>query len=348
MSLQSLDIRRRSATTTPSPSVRRPESGDVAKLIDVSKCIGCKACQTACMEWNDLRDEVGTNHGVYDNPMDLTEASWTVMRFSEYENEESGNLEWLIRKDGCMHCEDPGCLKACPSPGAIIQYANGIVDFHEENCIGCGYCHTGCPFNIPRISKHDKKAYKCTLCSDRVAVGQEPACVKTCPTGAIMFGTKKAMKDQAATRIEDLKERGFAQAGLYDPAGVGGTHVMYVLHHADKPSLYHGLPDNPTISPTVGLWKGLAKPLALAAVAMTALGSFFHYTRVGPNLTTPGEEAEADAAALARRARAGLPPPDAHGHAPIQAGAQSAAHASAQAAADSGAGGHRPGQGGSA
>ena len=112
-----------------------------------------------------------------------------------------------------MHCEDPGCLKACPSPGAIVQYTNGIVDFHEENCIGCGYCITGCPFNVPRISKKDHKAYKCTLCSDRVAVGLEPACVKTCPTGAIVFGTKEDMKQHAAERIEDLKERGFENAG---------------------------------------------------------------------------------------------------------------------------------------
>ncbi|GAB2462453.1 formate dehydrogenase subunit beta [Comamonas humi] len=289
MSLQSLDIKRRSATTTSSPSARSPRSGEVAKLIDVSKCIGCKACQSACMEWNDIRDEVGSNHGVYDNPNDLTENSWTVMRFTEYENEESGNLEWLIRKDGCMHCEDPGCLKACPSPGAIIQYSNGIVDFHQENCVGCGYCVTGCPFDVPRISKKDHKAYKCTLCSDRVAVGQEPACVKTCPTGAIMFGTKEGMKAQADTRIADLKERGFAKAGLYDPQGVGGTHVMYVLHHADKPSIYHGLPDDPKISPMVGLWKGVAKPLALAALGVAAVGSFFHYVAKGP-LEVPEED----------------------------------------------------------
>ena len=220
MALQSLDIKRLSATTVQPPAVREPVTGTVAKLIDVSKCIGCKACQTACMEWNDLRDEVGINHGVYDNPMDLTEHSWTVMRFSEYENPD-GNLEWLIRKDGCMHCEDPGCLKACPSPGAIVQYTNGIVDFHEENCIGCGYCVTGCPFNVPRISKKDNRAYKCTLCSDRVAVGQEPACVKTCPTGAIMFGTKEDMKQHAAERIEDLKERGFEQRRSVRPAGCG-------------------------------------------------------------------------------------------------------------------------------
>ena len=190
MALQSLDITRRSATTTPSPSARGPATGEVAKLIDLSKCIGCKACQAACMEWNDLRDEIGTCAGVYDNPADLTAQSWTLMRFTEYENPK-GDLEWLIRKDGCMHCEDPGCLKACPAPGAIIQYANGIVDFHQENCIGCGYCITGCPFDIPRISKKDNKAYKCTLCSDRVAVGLEPACIKACPTGALVFGTRK-------------------------------------------------------------------------------------------------------------------------------------------------------------
>ena len=75
-----------------------------------------------------------------------------------------------------MHCADPGCLKACPAPGAIVQYSNGIVDFDHEKCIGCGYCIKGCPFNIPRISKVDQRAYKCTLCSDRVAVGQGPAC----------------------------------------------------------------------------------------------------------------------------------------------------------------------------
>ncbi|WP_323141705.1 formate dehydrogenase subunit beta [Massilia phyllosphaerae] len=292
MALQSLDIKRVSATTTVPPTNRHPAAGEVAKLIDVSKCIGCKACQTACMEWNDVRDEVGVNAGVYDNPLDLTPKSWTVMRFAEHETND-GNLEWLIRKDGCMHCEEPGCLKACPSPGAIVQYNNGIVDFHEENCIGCGYCVTGCPFNIPRISKEDNRAYKCTLCSDRVAVGQEPACVKTCPTGAIVFGTKVAMKEHAASRIEDLKERGYENAGLYDPAGVGGTHVMYVLHHADRPALYHGLPNNPSISPMVGLWKGATKPLALLGMAAAAVAGFFHYTRVGPNEVSKDEEAEA-------------------------------------------------------
>lgn len=291
MALQSLDIAKRSATTTEPPQARK--TLEVAKLIDVSKCIGCKACQVACMQWNDLRDEVGTCAGTYDNPRDLTEQSWTVMRYAEVESEERG-LEWLIRKDGCMHCEDPGCLKACPAPGAIIKYANGIVDFHQENCIGCGYCVSGCPFNVPRISKKDSKAYKCTLCSDRVAVGLEPACVKVCPTGSISFGSKVDMQALAEERVTELKERGFKNAGLYDPAGVGGTHVMYVLNHADQPTLYSGLPADPAISPTVGLWKGIAKPLAMAGMAAAALGGLFHYVMKGPNEVSKEVEAEVE------------------------------------------------------
>src|SRR3990167_76671 len=274
------DIIARSATTTPMPSVR--QVGEVAKLIDTSKCIGCKACQVACSEWKEVREEVGRSGGVYDNPRDLSAESWTLMRFAEHETP-AGNLEWLIRKDGCMHCSEPGCLAACPSPGAIVKYANGIVDFNQDKCIGCGYCITGCPFDIQRISQKDHKAYKCTLCSDRVAVGLEPACVKTCPTGAIVFGSKEDMLEHADGRIKDLQERGFEQAGLYNPAGVGGTHVMYVLHHADQPSLYSGLPNDPSISPLVGLWRGGRKPLALLAMGATVLLGFFHYVRVGPN-----------------------------------------------------------------
>ncbi len=286
MTMQSLAVQKRSATTTTPPSVR-VASEPVAKLIDISKCIGCKACQVACMQWNDLRDEVGVQHGIYDNPVDLTDQSWTVMRFAEYKNPD-GKLEWLIRKDGCMHCEDPGCLKACPSPGAIVKYANGIVDFNSANCIGCGYCIAGCPFNIPRISQKDNKAYKCTLCSDRVSVGLEPACVKTCPTGAIQFGAKEDMVARGEKRVGDLKERGYQQAALYDPKGVGGTHVMYVLQHGDKPDLYSGLPTDPKISPWVSLWKGVTKPLLSIGLGLAVLGAFFHYVTRGPKEEEPG------------------------------------------------------------
>ncbi|MDS4040325.1 MAG: formate dehydrogenase subunit beta [Candidatus Competibacter sp.] len=290
MAWQSLDIRRRSATTTPMPQAR--ESVEVAKLIDISQCIGCKACQVACMEWNDLRGEVGYCIGVYDNPLDLTAKAWTVMRFTELEND--GRLEWLIRKDGCMHCQDPGCLKACPAPGAIVQYANGIVEFHQEHCIGCGYCLTGCPFNIPRLSDQDHKAYKCTLCSDRVAVGQVPACIKTCPTGALHFGSKEDMKEHAEQRIADLKSRGFTNAGLYDPPGVGGTHVMYVLQHADRPEWYAGLPQDPAISPLVEVWKGWTKPLAIGVMAAGVLASLIHYVMKGPNEISKETEKEVE------------------------------------------------------
>jgi len=288
----------RSATTTPSPHLREGGVEKVTKLIDVSVCIGCKACQVACMEWNDLRDEVGECDGTYNAPQDLTPSSFEVMRFSEYENE-AGDLEWLIRKDNCMHCAEPGCLKACPSPGAIVQYANGIVNFNQENCIGCGYCVAGCPFNIPRISKKDNRAYKCTLCSDRVYHGLEPACVKSCPTSAIMFGTKDQMLDYGAHRVEKLKQRGFDNAGIYDPAGVGGTHVVYVLHHADKPEIYSGLPKDPHISPMVEVWKGITKPVMSAVLGVSVLAGFFHYMTKGPK-EEPEDDPDAEQAAAER------------------------------------------------
>jgi formate dehydrogenase iron-sulfur subunit len=284
------DIVLRSASSVPEPTRKLTE---VAKLIDVSKCIGCKACQAACLEWNDKRIDVGINHGSYDNPLDLTPDMFTVMRFTEWENPETKNLEWLIRKDGCMHCEDPGCLKACPAPGAIVKYSNGIVDFVHENCIGCGYCVKGCPFNIPRISRVDYTAYKCTLCSDRVAVGEGPACQKACPTQAIVFGPKDEMKKWADVRIADLKSRGHENAGLYDPPGVGGTHVMYVLQHADRPELYAGLPNNPRISPVVELWKGLTKYAGLIAMAAIAATGFVHHMVKGPNRVSADDEASA-------------------------------------------------------
>ena len=287
--MSNADLVKRSASSVPPPE---RQLTPVAKLIDISKCIGCKACQSACIEWNDTHPEIGVNSGSYENPPDLTPEMFTLMRFTEWVNPE-GSLEWLIRKDGCMHCEDPGCLKACPAPGAIVQYSNGIVDFVHENCIGCGYCEKGCPFNIPRISKVDHKAYKCTLCSDRVAVGQGPACAKACPTQAIVFGTKEEMTKHAEGRIADLKSRGFANAGLYDPPGVGGTHVMYVLQHADQPEIYAGLPKNPRISPLVSLWKGVGKYAGLTAIAGFAAMGFVHHLVTGANRVSRDDEESA-------------------------------------------------------
>jgi formate dehydrogenase iron-sulfur subunit len=287
MPLQSLDLKNQSAATSRPPSARH--TTEVAKLIDISRCIGCKACQAACMEWNDLRDEVGTVDGSYTNPPDLSDQTWTLMRFNEQEID--GALRWLILKDGCLHCADPGCLRACPSPGAIVQYSNGIVDFQQENCIGCGYCIAGCPFNIPRLRKEDSKVYKCTLCSDRVAVGLEPACIKSCPTQALSFGSKEDMLDLAHHRLVDLADRGFAQAAVYDPPGVGGTHVVFVLPHGDHPNLY-GLPKEPKVGPALRLWRsGVARGLGVFTMFAVLVAGVLHYMRHGP-LEVPAEKDE--------------------------------------------------------
>ncbi|HET9554217.1 MAG TPA: formate dehydrogenase subunit beta [Anaeromyxobacteraceae bacterium] len=287
MPLQSLDVINQSAKTAVPPQARH--TLEVAKLIDVSRCIGCKACQSACMEWNDLRDEVGTMDGAYTNPPDLSDQTWTLMRFNEAEV--NGTLNWLILKDGCLHCADPGCLKACPAPGAIVQYSNGIVDFHQENCIGCGYCTAGCPFHIPRLSKRDSKAYKCTLCSDRVGVGLEPACIKSCPTQALSFGSKEDMLFQAEHRLDDLRDRGFVNAAVYDPKGVGGTHVVYVLPHGDRPEAY-GLPKDPQVGPVLRVWRsGLARAAGVATMFAVLVAGILHYMRHGP-LEVPPDEKE--------------------------------------------------------
>jgi len=180
-----------------------------------------------------------------------------------------------------MHCVDPGCLRACPAPGAIVQNANGIVDFNQDQCIGCGYCMTGCPFDVPKLNPITKKVHKCTLCTDRVSVGLEPACIKACPTNCLSFGTREDLLRKAETRVDALKEDGRPQAGIYNPEGVGGTHVIYVLAQADQPEKY-GLPKDPRIPWTVALWKGPLKWAGNALLLGGILGAFLHYLRYGP------------------------------------------------------------------
>jgi formate dehydrogenase iron-sulfur subunit len=287
MALQSLDIKNRSASTSAGPSARR--TLEIAQLVDLSRCTGCKACQAACLEWNDLRPSVGVNEGYYTNPADLGDQTWTLIRF--HEEIIDGNVQWLFLKDGCRHCAEPGCLKSCPAPGAIVQYSNGIVDFHEEHCIGCGYCVSGCPFDIPRLRAEDSKAYKCTMCSDRVSVGLEPVCVKTCPTGALQFGSKDAMLVQAQARLADLVGRGHKSAAVYDPPGVGGAHVVFVLPHGDRPEAY-GLPRAPEVSPVVSAWRsGFARTTGVVTMAGVAVAGILHYMRHGP-LEAPADPAE--------------------------------------------------------
>jgi formate dehydrogenase beta subunit len=248
----------------------------------VTTCIGCKACEVACLEWNGYPFRETSFNNTYQTMPDLEWNYYNLIRFNEHVDGD-GNLSWLMRKDQCMHCADPGCLRACPADGAIVQYTNGIVDFHQENCIGCQYCVTGCPFDIPRYNKVTKKVHKCTLCSDRVAVGLQPACIKACPTGCLQFGSKEDMKSHAESRVRQLHEHtSYKKAGVYDPPGVGGTHVIYVLHDATNPQAYGGLPADPHVPLLVRIWKGPLKWLGGLAMTAGVFGVALHYLRFGP------------------------------------------------------------------
>jgi formate dehydrogenase beta subunit len=236
----------------------------------------------ACAEWNDMPPVHSEQHGSYQTLPTLHAQYWNLIKFAEVEAPgPAGDFAWLMRKDQCMHCDDPGCLKACPSPGAIIQYENGIVDVQADKCIGCGMCQAGCPFDVPRFHEKTAKMSKCTLCVDRVEVGLEPACVKSCPTGCLHFGTKESMLALAAERVGQLKESGYNNASYYDPQGVGGTGVVTVLAHGDHPEWY-GLPKDPHIPTGVSFAKSVLKPLGLIAIFGAVAGMFGHFMRFGP------------------------------------------------------------------
>ena len=198
-------------SATPGGGAATTRSHTVAKLIDTTSCIGCKACEVACQEWNNQQFTIGNFAGTYQTLPDLTHSFWNLIKFNE--TEQDGQPVWLMAKYQCMHCVDPGCLRACPAPGAIVQNANGIVDFNQNQCIGCGYCMTGCPFDVPKLNPITKKVHKCTLCTDRVSVGLEPACIKACPTNCLSFGTREDLLRKAETRVDALKEDGRPQAG---------------------------------------------------------------------------------------------------------------------------------------
>ncbi|HLV01256.1 MAG TPA: formate dehydrogenase subunit beta [Acidobacteriota bacterium] len=272
------NVRARSASLSPAAGVISP-SETVAKLIDVSSCIGCKACEVACQEWNDLPPaETRPSFGSYQTLPDLEPNFWQVIKFNEVERD--SRFFWNMTKYQCMHCVDPGCLRACPAPGAIVQLKNGIVGFVYENCIGCGFCITGCPFDVPRLSPSTGKVYKCTLCSDRVSAGLEPACIKACPTNCLHFGTKEQLVRIATTRVNELKMDGYESAAIYDPEGVGGAQVFYVLPNGEQPEEY-GLPRDPAISLAVLLWKQPLKWLGGLLMAGGVLAAFTHYLRFG-------------------------------------------------------------------
>ena len=285
-----LDIRRSSASVWGSLSGLR-NAQVVSKYIDTTTCIGCKACEVACQEWNDLPPVATHQVGTYQTMPTLHAEYWNLIRFSERDFD--GGLAWLMRKDQCMHCDEPGCLAACPAPGAIVQYANGIVDVNPDQCIGCKYCETGCPFDVPRFSQTTGKMAKCTLCVDRVAVGLEPACIKACPTGCLHFGTKQDMVELAKGRVVQLKANGFPQAALYDPQGVNGTSVITVLAHGDHPE-YYGLPTDPHVPWSVKVGKRVLRSLGILAIFGAVAGAFAHYTKYGPKVTK-GSSSDTDA-----------------------------------------------------
>ena len=257
----------------------RSDGPTYSKLVDISKCIGCKGCEVACKEWNDLGVEPTVNFGSIQSHQDLSPKTWLLMRFNEVEID--GNLNWLIKKDACLHCEEPGCLYACPAPGAIVQYTNGIVDFNQEHCIGCQYCVTGCPFDIPRFDADTRKVSKCNMCIDRVESGLEPACVKTCPTNAISWGSKEDMLALADQKVETLQSRGYGNAAVYNPAGVGGTHMMYVVPHGDRLDDYN-LPSDPTASPAPMTALGFLKRIGAYLLSFSVIGALVHFLAYGP------------------------------------------------------------------
>jgi len=286
VNLDALEVRQSSASAWGTKTELR-NLKVVSKLIDTSTCIGCKACEVACQEWNDLHIVPTTQTGTYQTMPSLDVNYWNLIQFRE--RDIGPDFAWLLRKDGCMHCGDPGCLKACPAPGAIVQYQNGIVDVNPDACIGCRMCETGCPFDIPRYSEQTGKMSKCTLCIDRGQVGLEPACVKSCPTGCLEFGDKTELVARANVRVEQLKQNGFPQAALYDPPGVGGTTVITVLAHGDHPEWY-GLPKDPHVPDGVRFWKNIVRPLGALAIAGAFFSMVGHYLSFGPKKPKEGAE----------------------------------------------------------
>ena len=288
-----LGIKRISASKEPDTTTK--EYPPLAILVDISACIGCKACEAACQQWHDLTQPIMTPEEVvqrriagYQSHPDLRHDLFMLMKFNEGETHRG--FTWFITKYQCMHCAEPGCLIACPAPGAVIQYQNGIVDFDHSKCIGCKMCLVGCPFDVPRYDANNKP-WKCNFCVDRVAAGLEPACVKTCPTQCLTYGFKEDMVEKGMKIVEQLKKRGYPNATLYDPAGVGGTGYIYVLPHGDKVKEY-GLPENPRVDASIGLWKGPLKVLGSIAIWGALIGAFLQLILWGPIKVFGGKEEE--------------------------------------------------------
>jgi len=243
---------------------------------DTSICIGCKACEVACKEWNLVPDDglVWTGHS-YDNTGELSANTWRHVAFIEQQapdpiKQGKQDFRWLMESDVCKHCTHAGCLDVCPT-GAIFRTEFGTVVIQDDVCNGCGYCVTACPFGV--ITKRelggDGGMHKCTLCYDRLQDGMEPACAKACPTDSIQFGPLDELVERARERCGDLVEAGVSEARLYladENDGIGGAGAFFLL--LDEPEVY-GLPPQPVV-PTKNL--GAIWGAAAAAAGALAIG----------------------------------------------------------------------------
>ena len=220
----------------------------VAMLIDVTKCMGCRACQVACKQWNQLPAQKTKNTGTYQNPPRLTAQTWTLVNFIEPDvtrEEYEKSPEWLFRKQQCLHCGEAACVQSCPT-GALRRDEHGIVYVNQDICVGCKYCVEVCPFGTPHPDHETGTARKCWMCRDRVADGLKPACATACPTGAIEFGAREAMIQLADERMKALKAADpKCDPYLYGRDELGGLGAMYLLPTKD-PALYN-LPVDPKL-----------------------------------------------------------------------------------------------------
>lgn len=246
-----------------------------ALLISPELCIGCRGCQTACKEWNQLPATKTRNLGTYENPPDLTPNLYNRIRFVEVPSE-ANVVRWLFVSQRCMHCEDAGCMRICPAPGALFKTKEGVVAFDKEKCIGCKLCVAACPFDVPRYDDKGKIS-KCHLCSDRISEGLSPACAKTCPTGAIAYGKREEL-------IARAQKAGYQK--LYGEADLGGLGVLYAFK--DAPKIY-GMDDHPAIPETVIFWHKVLKPLAYIGLGGAVAASLLHYLVIGPKRDEGGE-----------------------------------------------------------
>ncbi|HZW35650.1 MAG: 4Fe-4S dicluster domain-containing protein [Deltaproteobacteria bacterium] len=235
-------------------------------LIDTSRCIACRSCQVACKQWNRLDADKTANQGSYENPRELTSNLYNRIRFVE--KPDGGSMKWLFLNERCVHCGDAGCMKVCPSPGALYRTKEGFVAFNKEKCIACKYCVSACPFNIPRYGA-DEKVAKCNLCADRIEAGMMPACAKACPTQTLQYGPRGAMIAKAKA----------SKKAIYGEADLSGLGVLYLLD--DKPEVY-GLPAGPAIPVSIFLWKDVVKPLGILGFWGSIAAVLFHYVTTGP------------------------------------------------------------------